>query len=70
MSPWVQHVPGVIHSWLTGQGSGRAIVDILFGRVNPSGKLSETFPVKLSDNPSHMRLRGETGSCSIGRECS
>lgn len=61
MRPWVQHVPGVIHSWLTGQGSGRAIVDILFGRVNPSGKLSETFPVKLSDNPSHMRLRGENG---------
>ncbi|WP_019420579.1 beta-glucosidase family protein [Paenibacillus sp. OSY-SE] len=61
MRPWVQHVPGVLHSWLAGQGSGRAIADILFGRVNPSGKLSETFPVKLSDNPSHMRLRGENG---------
>lgn len=61
MHPWVQYVPGVIHSWLTGQGSGRAIADILFGRVNPSGKLSETFPVKLSDNPAHMRIRGENG---------
>lgn len=61
MRPWVQHVPGVIHAWLTGQGSGSAIADILFGRVNPSGKLSETFPVKLSDNPSHMRVRGENG---------
>jgi len=61
MRPWVQHVPAVVHYWLTGQGSGSAIADILFGRINPSGKLSETFPVKLSDNPSHMRLRGENG---------
>ncbi|CAM3575782.1 MULTISPECIES: beta-glucosidase family protein [Paenibacillus] len=61
MHPWVQHVPGVIHSWLTGQGMGRAIAEILFGHTNPSGKLSETFPVKLSDNPSHMRIQGENG---------
>lgn len=61
MRPWVQHVPGVLHSWLAGQGSGKAIADILFGNVNPSGKLSETFPVKLSDNPSYMRVRGENG---------
>lgn len=61
MRPWVQHVPGVIHSWLSGQGMGRAIAEVLFGYTNPSGKLSETFPVKLSDNPSHMRIRGENG---------
>ncbi|CAH1208411.1 Thermostable beta-glucosidase B [Paenibacillus auburnensis] len=61
MSPWVQHVPGVIHSWLSGQGLGRAVAEVLFGHTNPSGKLSETFPVKLSDNPSHMRIRGENG---------
>lgn len=61
MRSWVQQVPGVIHSWLGGQGSGKAIADILFGETNPSGKLSETFPVKLSDNPSHMRIRGENG---------
>ncbi|MEC0128905.1 beta-glucosidase family protein [Paenibacillus pabuli] len=61
MRPWVQHVPGVIHSWLSGQGMGKVIADILFGHTNPSGKLSETFPVKLSDNPSHMRIRGENG---------
>lgn len=61
MNSWVQYVPGVLHSWLTGQGSGKAIANILFGRVNPSGKLSETFPVKLSDNPAHMRIRGENG---------
>ncbi|WP_433706975.1 beta-glucosidase family protein [Paenibacillus illinoisensis] len=61
MRPWVQHVPGVIHSWLSGQGMGKVVADVLFGHTNPSGKLSETFPVKLSDNPSHMRIRGENG---------
>ncbi|WP_088549886.1 beta-glucosidase [Paenibacillus aquistagni] len=61
MRPWIQHVPAVLHAWLTGQGSGRAVAEILFGLTNPSGKLSETFPVKLSDNPSHMRIRGENG---------
>lgn len=61
MRPWVQHVPGVIHSWLSGQGMGKAVAEVLFGHTNPSGKLSETFPVKLSDNPSHMRIRGENG---------
>lgn len=61
MHTWVQYVPGVLHAWLTGQGSGRAIAEILFGQISPSGKLSETFPVKLSDNPSHMRIRGENG---------
>ncbi|OPA81015.1 glycosyl hydrolase [Paenibacillus selenitireducens] len=61
MSTWAHQVSGIIHAWLSGQGSGQAIVDILFGRVNPSGKLSETFPAKLSDNPSHKRIRGENG---------
>lgn len=61
MSPWVQSVPGVIHSWLSGQGMGRAIAEILFGHTNPSGKLSETFPVKLSDNPAYMSIHGENG---------
>ncbi|MDQ0720390.1 beta-glucosidase [Paenibacillus sp. W4I10] len=61
MRPWVQHVPGVVHAWLSGQGMGKVIADVLFGQTNPSGKLSETFPVKLSDNPSHMRIRGENG---------
>lgn len=61
MRPWIEHVPGVVHAWLSGQGAGRAIAEILFGRINPSGKLSETFPVKLSDNPAHMRILGENG---------
>lgn len=61
MSPWVHDVPGVIHSWLSGQGMGRALAEIIFGQTNPSGKLSETFPVKLSDNPAYTSIHGENG---------
>ncbi|CAH8718455.1 glycoside hydrolase family 3 C-terminal domain-containing protein [Paenibacillus thiaminolyticus] len=61
MRPWIDQVSCVIQGWLSGQGGGRAIAEILFGLVNPSGKLSETFPVKLSDTPSYLYPRGENG---------
>ncbi|CAH8773009.1 beta-glucosidase family protein [Paenibacillus dendritiformis] len=61
MRPWVDQVPCVIQGWLSGQGAGRAIAEMLFGLVNPSGKLSETFPVKLSDTPATLYPRGEDG---------
>lgn len=54
MQEWIGQVPAVIELWLAGQGSGSAIAEALFGLSNPSGKLSETFPVKLSDNPSYL----------------
>ena len=50
--PWINHPSAVIEAWLTGQAFGSSIVDILTGEINPSGKLSETFPIKLEDNPS------------------
>ncbi|MCU7202975.1 glycoside hydrolase family 3 C-terminal domain-containing protein [Turicibacter sanguinis] len=52
--PWVHDVKGILEMYLAGQAVGLATVDLLFGRVNPSGKLAETFPVKLSDNPSYL----------------
>jgi beta-glucosidase len=51
--PWVRRVSGILEGYLGGQAGAGAIADILFGRVNPSGKLAETFPVRLEDNPSH-----------------
>jgi len=51
--PWVRDVPGILEGYLGGQVGGGAIADILFGVVNPSGKLAETFPIKLEDNPSY-----------------
>jgi len=57
--PWLGQAKGLLEAYLGGEASGAAIADILFGRVNPSGKLAETFPVKLEDNPSYLNFPGE-----------
>jgi beta-glucosidase len=49
--PWVNQVKGVLEAWYPGQEDGNAIAAILFGQVNPSGKLPETFPRSQSDIP-------------------
>ena len=51
--PWVNQVPAIVQSWYLGSESGNALVDVLTGVVNPSGKLPFTFPVKLTDNGAH-----------------
>ena len=51
--PWIEEVPSVVLGWYGGSEGGRAIADVLFGDVNPSGKLPFSFPVKLEDNPAH-----------------
>lgn len=57
--PWVDKVKGIVEAYLGGQAVGGAVCDILFGRVNPSAKLPETFPLKLEDNPSYLSYIGE-----------
>ncbi len=57
--PWIHKVKGVLEAYLGGQAVGGAVVDILYGHVNPSGKLAETFPIKLEDNPSYLYYGGE-----------
>ena len=57
--PWASKVKGIIEGYLGGQASGGAIADLLFGDANPCGKLAETFPKKLSDNPSYLNFPGE-----------
>jgi beta-glucosidase len=51
--PWVAGVPAIVEAWYGGSEAGHALAAILFGDVNPSGKLPFTFPVKLSDNAAH-----------------
>lgn len=57
--PWADKVKGIVEAYLGGQAVGGAVCDILFGKVNPSAKLPETFPLKLEDNPSYLSYIGE-----------
>lgn len=52
--PWLSKIKGLLEAYLGGQAVGEALADILFGKVNPSGKLAETLPYKLSDTPSYL----------------
>jgi beta-glucosidase len=62
--PWREEVPAILEAYYPGQEGGDAIARILFGEVNPSGKLPETFPQRLEDNPSYGNFPGDTESVS------
>jgi beta-glucosidase len=53
MEPWLEKTPAVLQAWYPGMEGGHAIAAVLFGDVNPSGRLPMTFPRKLSDSPAH-----------------
>ncbi|MCW8850160.1 MAG: glycoside hydrolase family 3 C-terminal domain-containing protein [Melioribacteraceae bacterium] len=53
MRLWVDEVPAILQGWYAGSEAGNVFADILFGDVNPSGKLPFTFPKKLEDSPAH-----------------
>lgn len=57
--PWLPKVKAVLEGYLGGQALGGAIASLLYGDANPSGKLAETFPMKLSDNPSYLNFPGD-----------
>src|SRR5690606_39821158 len=56
--PWLDRVPAVVEAYLGGQAGGSAVADVLFGDVNPCGKLAETFPLRLEDHPAHRFFPG------------
>jgi len=64
--PWSESAPAMIQAWFGGQEMGEAIADVLFGLVNPSGKLPTTFPVRLQDNPAYINYPGENGRVYYG----
>ena len=57
--PWADEVKGILEAYLGGQAVGQAEVDVLFGKANPCGKLAETIPYKLADNPSYLNFPGD-----------
>jgi beta-glucosidase len=59
--PWIDSVPAFVQAWYGGNETGNGIADVLFGDVNPSGRLPLTFPVRLEDNPAYLSYRNENG---------
>ena len=53
--PWVSDVAAILQAWYGGQEAGNSIVDVLYGDAEPAGRLPQTFPIKLSDNPAHSQ---------------
>ncbi|MAU00447.1 MAG: glycosyl hydrolase [Anaerolineaceae bacterium] len=64
--PWLDAVPAVLQQWYAGQDAGHALADVLFGDINPSGKLPTTFPKRLQDNPAYINYPGENGQVFYG----
>jgi beta-glucosidase len=66
VSGWADRVPAIVEGWLLGQAGGGAIADVLFGAVNPSGRLAETIPVRLEDTAAYLNFPGEKGHVRYG----
>ena len=62
LMPWIDMVPGILQMWYLGQESGNALVDILLGNKNPSGKLPTTFPRRIEDTPTYANYPGKNGA--------
>lgn len=60
--PWIDKVKAVLEVYLGGQAVGSATSNIIFGKVNPSGRLAESFPLRLEDTPSYLTFGGEKDS--------
>jgi beta-glucosidase len=66
MGRWIDQVPAVLNAWFAGEEAGNAISDVLFGDVNPSGKLPVTFIKQWKDSSAFGRYPGENGAVDYG----
>lgn len=66
VSGWAERVAAIVEGWLLGQAGGGAIADVLFGVVNPSGRLAESIPLRLEDTASYLNFPGENGHVRYG----
>ena len=64
--PFAGRVRAVVEGWLLGQAGGPVLADVLYGRVNPSGKLTETIPHRLADVPSFLHFPGDVTGVRYG----
>jgi beta-glucosidase len=66
--PWLSSTPALLQAWYGGNEGGNAIADVIFGEINPSGKLPLSFPYRNEDNPAFLNYRSERGRTVYGEE--
>ena len=66
MGDWIDGPAAILQAWMMGQAGGGAIADVLFGVVNPSGKVTETFPHQLVDTPAYLNFPGDQTTVRYG----
>ncbi|PLS27817.1 exo-alpha-(1-_6)-L-arabinopyranosidase [Bifidobacterium parmae] len=66
VAPWAGHAKGILESWLLGQAGGPALADVIFGEASPSGKLAQSIPLDINDDPSMLNWPGEEGHVDYG----
>ena len=66
VEPWQAHAPALLEGWLLGQAGGGALADLLLGEVDPSGRLTETLPLRHAQTPAVGSFPGEHGTVRYG----
>ena len=66
LMPWLDRVAAVVQAWYPGQEAGNAIADVLLGKAEPGGRLPQTFPRRLEDDPTRVNYPGEAGHVRYG----
>jgi len=64
--PWLDKVAAVVQAWYPGQEVGNAITDVILGKAEPGGRLPQTFPRRLEDDPTRLNYPGEAGHVLYG----
>ena len=64
--PWLGNVAAVLQAWYPGQEAGNSIADVLLGKAEPGGRLPQTFPARLEDDPTFINYPGERGQVRYG----
>ncbi len=65
-SDWIDGTAAVLEAWMMGQAGGGAIADVLYGKVNPCGRLAETYPLRLMDTPAFINFPGGNDEVRYG----
>jgi beta-glucosidase len=66
--PWLHKAKVVVQAWYGGNETGHGIADVIYGEVNPAGKLPLTFPKRVKDNPTYLNYRSEGGRVLYGED--